>query len=344
MLVFHTDRSLGHDPDRYFRRGKIVAHPESAERYDVLLGAALKAGALSQAPEDKGLEPILRVHSQDYVDFLAQAWSRRAEIPGGVSDEILGTHFAKPQMHRRPVGLLGQMGYYTCDTSTPVRAGTWGAVYWSAQAAISSAEAALKGEPAYALCRPPGHHAFSDAAAGFCYFNNAAIAARHMGHLTGGKIAILDIDVHHGNGAQSIFYEDPNVLTISLHCDPSDYYPFFSGYEDETGSGPAEGLNRNFALPPGTGDEAFLSALTTAIEAIRTFNPAGLVVALGLDAGKDDPVGAFGITEDGFAQIATRIGDAGLPTTFIQEGGYLCDALPKNLTAFLSAFQSTQAD
>ena len=187
----------------------------------------------------------------------------------------------------------------------------------------------------YALCRPPGHHAFSDAAAGFCYLNNAAIAAEHFRSATQEKVAIIDIDVHHGNGAQSIFYERADVLTTSIHCDPSDYYPFFSGYADETGEGSGFGSNLNLPLPKGSNDEDMLGALEVALAAVREFSPKAVVIALGLDAAKDDPLGAFNITTSGFQRITERIMELALPTVLIQEGGYLCDALPRNLEAVL---------
>lgn len=250
---------------------------------------------------------------------------------------MLANHFASPQMHRRPTGLMGQLGYYTCDTSTPIRAGTWEAVYWSAQCAISGAEAALVDTMAYALCRPPGHHAFSDAAAGFCYLNNTAVAAAHLRALTSQRVAVLDVDVHHGNGTQAIFYSDADVLTVSIHCDPSDYYPFFSGYDDEIGTGLGEAFNLNLPLPPGSGDDDFALALEVALARISAHAPAALVIALGLDASEHDPIGAFKLTESGFSRMGRAISSLKLPTLFVQEGGYLCDALPRNLIAVLNA-------
>lgn len=332
---FRSQKSLRHDPETYFRRGSIVAHPETAERYVVLNNAALASGWTGEEPDDFGLDPILAVHSDAYITFLRSAWDRRAEVPGEAVDEILGTHFSKPQMGRRPVGLLGEYGYFACDTSTAIREGTWEAVYWSAQSAIAAAGAALDDGVSYALSRPPGHHAFSDAAAGFCYLNNAAIAAEYLRTVTQGRVAIIDIDVHHGNGAQSIFYERADVLTTSIHCDPSDYYPYFSGYADEIGEGVGRGYNLNLPLPKGTTDEGMLAALEVALQTVREFSPTAIVIALGLDAAKGDPLGAFEITKNGFERIIKRIMDLAVPTALIQEGGYLCDVLPVNLEAVL---------
>jgi len=290
-----------------------------------------------RAADDHGIGPLHAVHTPDYVDFVANGWNRRAEIdPAAV--ELLTTQFARPQMHRRPDGMLGLLGYYTADTSTPLRAGTWSAVYGAAQAAISAADAALAEGVAYALCRPPGHHAFADCAGGFCYINNTAIAAQRLRSRTGQRIAILDVDVHHGNGTQGIFYGHAEVLTISLHADPSNYFPFYAGYAEEIGRGAGLGFNLNLPLPHGAGDAAFLQALETALARIRTFAPAALVVALGLDASEHDPLGVLKVTREGFSQTARAIARLALPTVIVQEGGYLCPALPLNLIAFLSPF------
>lgn len=323
------------------RRGAPIPHPEQAARYTILRDAALRGGHDLAEPADHGLEPIRAVHDPGYVAFLAEAWARRGEIPD-IGDEILTGAFARPQMHRTPPGLLGRLGLYTADTSTPIRAGTWAAVYGSAQCAVAAADTALTVGHAYALCRPPGHHAYADSAGGFCFLNNSAIAAERMRAATGGPVAILDIDVHHGNGTQGIFYTCADVLTVSVHADPSDYFPFFAGYADETGTGAGAGFNRNLPLPPGSGDAPWLEAVEAGLAAIAAHRPRALVVALGLDAAADDPIGAFAVTRAGFVGAAERIARAGLPTALIQEGGYLCAALPENLSAFLAAFDAAR--
>jgi acetoin utilization deacetylase AcuC-like enzyme len=345
LRAFHSPLSTRHDPDRYFRGGRIVEHPERAERYDVLLGAAVAAGLEPVEAGEADRAALARVHTGDYLEFLETAWSRRAEIPG-VEDELLNGHFAKPQMHRRPTGLLGQLGYYASDTSTPIRAGTWDAIQASAAAALAAADDALENGGAYALCRPPGHHAFADCAAGFCYLNNSAIAARRMADRmagTGtGRVAVVDIDVHHGNGTQSIFYATDAILTVSVHCDTSDYYPFYAGYADETGEGAGAGFNLNLPLARGSGDTDVCDALERGLALCANQDCAAVVVALGLDAARDDPLGAFDVTTDGFARLGERIAAFGVPTALIQEGGYLCDALPENLTAFLQTFDGAR--
>jgi acetoin utilization deacetylase AcuC-like enzyme len=341
MRVYHSPLCIAHAPDQYYRRGTFVSHPEQAQRYTIMRDAVTAAGHQLSPAADHGLDPLEAVHTQDYITFLRSAWARRAEVPG-MAHEIGSSHFARPQMSRYPSGLLGQIGYHMADTSTPIQAGTWDAINGSAQAALSAANAIATGQIryTYALCRPPGHHAYADSAGGFCFLNNTAIAAQYLAGQLRGPIAILDIDVHHGNGTQGIFYARGDVLTVSIHADPSNYFPFYTGYADETGAGPGTGFNLNLPLPEGTADAAWLTAINQALARIDTFKPNALVVALGFDASEHDPIGAFKITSGGFAQAATRIASAHLPTVMVQEGGYLCDVLPKNLTTFLAAFEA----
>jgi acetoin utilization deacetylase AcuC-like enzyme len=343
MRAFHTPDSAAHDPDTYFRRGTIVTHPEQADRYAILLHAVSGGHHVATTP-DHGLDPIVAAHDLGYVEFLRDSWDRRGELPN-VDNEILSGHFARPHMHRRPSSLLGLTGYYLADTSTPIRSGTWKAVYGAAQVAVSTADAALDGGRAYGLCRPPGHHAYADSAGGFCFLNNSAIAASRLLARAGrpdARVAILDIDVHHGNGTQGIFYERSDVLTVSIHADPASYFPFFTGYADETGSGAGEGYNLNIPLDHGLGDDAFIAAIERGLARIKEYQPTAMVLALGLDASEHDPIGALKVTTDGFARAAKTIAEAGLPTAIIQEGGYLCDALPRNLETFLSAFDASR--
>ena len=339
MRVYHSMASTGHDPQTFFRRGATIAHPESAERYLVLRQAAVDAGFDLCEAADHGLDPLLAVHMPAYLDFISNGWNRRGEIDAGAT-ELLTTQFARPQMHRRPNGLVGLLGYYTADTSTPLRAGTWHAVYGTAQAAVSAADAAIAEGRAYALCRPPGHHAYADCAGGFCYVNNTAVAAQRICSSSGMRVAVLDIDVHHGNGTQGIFYDRADVLTVSIHADPANYFPFYAGYADEVGHGAGHGLNLNLPLAHGSGDRIFLDALDVALARILAFAPAALIVALGLDASEHDPIGVLKVTTDGYVKAGRAIARAGLPTAIVQEGGYLCPALPLNLIAFLRQFDS----
>jgi acetoin utilization deacetylase AcuC-like enzyme len=336
MRVFHSPDSALHAPATFFRRGKLIPAPETPERYRVLRDALAAQHVLCEAP-DHGLAPIGAVHDADYLQFLQTAWERRAELDP-TAEELLTTQFARARASRRSDGLINQFGFFTSDTSTPIRADTWRAIYGAAQAAVATADAALTDGAAYALCRPPGHHADAGCAGGFCYLNNTAIAAQRLRETTGGRLAVLDVDVHHGNGTQGIFYACADVLTVSIHAETSNYFPLFAGYADERGEGAGEGYNLNLPLPHGAGDAEVLTALTRALDRIAAFKPAALVIALGLDAAAEDPLGVFNVTTAGFAEIARRTAALRLPTALIQEGGYLSPSLSRNLSTFLSAF------
>jgi acetoin utilization deacetylase AcuC-like enzyme len=191
---------------------------------------------------------------------------------------------------------------------------------------------------AYALCRPPGHHAFGDLAGGFCFLNNAGVAAERL-RSSGLRAAILDVDVHHGNGTQGIFYDRDDVLTVSIHADPARFYPFFWGHADERGTGRGTGYNLNLPLERGTGDDAYLKTLDTALERVANFGADVVVVALGLDAYEGDPFQGLAITTPGFARIGAAIAGLGIQTLFVQEGGYLCQELGQNLTSVLTGYE-----
>jgi acetoin utilization deacetylase AcuC-like enzyme len=339
MLAFHSSASAGHAPQTYFRRGVVMPAPEGPARYRRLHAAAEAAGHELRETPDHGLAPVRAVHDGRYLEFLENAWARRGEIDPA-AEELLTTQFARMQMRRLSGALGNEIGYFTADTSTPIRSDTWDAIYGGAQSAVSAADAALESGAAYALCRPPGHHAFADCAGGFCYLNNTAIAAERMRERAGDRVAIIDVDVHHGNGTQGIFYRRADILTVSIHADPTNYFPLYAGYADERGEDAGEGCNLNLPLPHGAGDGEVLAALGVALKRVREFRPAAMVVALGLDAAAADPLGVFEVTNEGFASIAGRIADLGLPAALIQEGGYEAPALGDNLAAFLAAFDA----
>lgn len=229
------------------------------------------------------------------------------------------------------------------DTACPIARDSWESIYWSANSAVSAAEHLREtGDPAYALCRPPGHHAFSDLAGGFCFVNNSAVAAERLRRVHE-RVAIVDVDLHHGNGTQGIFYRRADVFTLSIHADPDRFYPFFWGHANERGDGPGLGYNLNLPIPRGAGDEVFLPTLEKGLERVAAFAPGALVVALGLDAFEGDPFGGLTVSTPGFAQIAALVGQCcaslDIPAVLIQEGGYLCPELGDNLTSFLSGFE-----
>ena len=241
-----------------------------------------------------------------------------------------------------PRSPIGRAGYHLGDTACPIAAETWTAVRASAHAAVAAAREVAAGAPhAYALCRPPGHHAFSDMAGGFCYLNNAAIAAQALRERHT-RVAVLDIDLHHGNGTQGIFYHRDDVLTLSVHVDPNDFYPYFWGHAAERGAGPGRGYNLNVPLPLGAGDDAFLGALEVALARMEAFCPGAVVLSLGLDASAADPFGGLAVSGDGFARIGARLGALAWPVALVQEGGYLSDVLGDNLYRFLAAFEGAR--
>jgi acetoin utilization deacetylase AcuC-like enzyme len=314
-----------------------MACPEQPSRIDALLAGVATLGLPVQTPADHGLGPITAIHPQRYLAFLQTIHARWQHIPGASAEVIPNIHPAN-RTDGYPLSAVGQAGFHMTDTSCPISAQTWDAAYASAQTAIAGSEAILQGaRSAYALCRPPGHHAFAELAGGFCYLNNTAIAAQQL-VLSGRKVAILDVDLHHGNGTQGIFYDRPDVLTVSLHAHPERYYPFFWGYPDERGTGAGEGANLNLCLPRGSADDAFLRELDRALQAITLWGADTLVLALGLDAFEGDPFAGLAVTTQGFAQIGAEIAALNLPTLIVQEGGYLCPELGENLSAVLNAF------
>lgn len=312
---------------------RILSALEADGRYEIL------------PPDDFGLDPILAVHEPAYVDFLRTAYAEwMAEPTDYERRALLPATFPPPnQREHLPRTLLGRAGYYLSDLSAAIDSGTYPASLASANCALSGARVLINHSPltihhtAFALCRPPGHHAGRAYAAGYCYLNNAAIAAHWLTQF--GSVAILDIDYHAGNGTQDIFYQRPDVLTLSIHADPDEEYPYFSGYADQTGAGAGLGFHQNYPLPFGTDDEAYLNTLANALERLTAFNPAALVVSAGMDIYADDPLGKIRVTREGIRQIGQAIAGLQLPTLIVMEGGYNNDALGLNARAFLDAFQ-----
>jgi len=337
MKAIFDDRQWKHQPKHFMANGAILPNPEQAERIDRLLAGAKAAGCEVQAPVDAGLGPIAAIHSAEYLTFLQTIYARWKRIEGA-GDEVIPNIHPANRGDSYPKSAIGQAGYHQADTACPIASGTWEAAYWSAQSAVTGADALLGGDrAAYALSRPPGHHAFGDLAGGFCFLNNSAIAAeRFLGE--GLRPAILDVDVHHGNGTQGIFYHRRDVLTVSIHADPARFYPFFWGHAHERGKGAGLGYNLNLPLARGTDDAGFLAALEVSLQQIRSFGADVVVVALGLDAFIGDPFKGLAVTTPGFARIGSAIAGLGLPCLFVQEGGYICDALGDNLTSFLVGF------
>ncbi|WP_424982552.1 histone deacetylase family protein [Maritalea sp. S77] len=338
MKFFFDEAQRLHNPVNFLSSGAAQPNPEQPGRVQALLDGAKAAGLTQSATEDHGMGPIGRVHSAEYVHFLRHIYKRWQRIEGA-SPEVIPNIHPDRRTVSYPKSAVGQAGFHMADTACPISEHTFHSAYWSAQTAISATNDVLAGAHAsYALCRPPGHHAFADLAGGFCFFNNSAIAAAHLKQ-NGLRAAVVDVDLHHGNGTQGIFYADPDVLTVSVHADPIRYYPFFWGHAHERGEGDALGTNLNLPLKMGTGDEGFLEALDRGLERVQDFGADIIVVALGLDAFEGDPFGGLSVSEQGFAEIGKRFARMDMPCVMVQEGGYLCDELGDNLTAFMNGFQ-----
>jgi acetoin utilization deacetylase AcuC-like enzyme len=341
LAIHHPDQAL-HDPEFVFRTGKLIAQPDRTERYRIFLEIMREDGhQISQAPFG-GLEPIYEVHDRDYVSFLQTVYERWSANPAYGPDVIPNVH-PTHRMHRKPTELLGELGWYSNSTSCPMTASTWQSVHASAQTAIHAADRLSDTvRSVYALCRPPGHHAYPDLMSGACFLNNASIAAHRLTK-THGKVALIDIDVHHGNGSQFIFYERPDVLFCSIHIDPRLSAPYYAGYADEVGEGAGKDLNFNQPLPWSTRDPAWLVAIDNAVARVGAFAPGALVVSLGFDAAEHDPVATFKITNEGFAESGRRVAAMNLPTLLVQEGGYLSPHLGGYLRSFFHAFEGKSA-
>src|SRR5512142_966530 len=292
MKVFYSEAHRKHQPPfEVFDGGLRTPYMENADRMDRILDALHQVDwAELCEPKDFGLDPIYAVHDKDYIDFLASCWTEWLASEAKDKSTLLPATFALRRHPQKPTGLLGRAGYYLMDLSACIVEGTYQAALASANCAVSAAENVASGEHiAFALCRPPGHHAGKDYAGGYCFINNASVAANWLS--SRGRVALLDIDYHCGNGTQDIFYDRKDVLTISLHADPDFEYPHYWGFANETGAGAGLGFHRNFPLEKATDDAGYFSALEEALDLIRGFEPKYLVVSAGMDIYTDDPLG-----------------------------------------------------
>jgi acetoin utilization deacetylase AcuC-like enzyme len=345
MKVFYSDIHRKHQPPfEVFDGGKRVPFLENTDRMDRILAALEKTDwAELTPPADFGLDPIYAVHDRDYIAFLASCWTEWLALDPEVAaspeqNAFLPATFALRRKPRVPSTLLGKAGYYVMDLSACIVEGTYKAALASANCALSAAKSVISDQSsAFALCRPPGHHAGKDYAGGYCFINNSSVAANWLSSQA--RVAILDIDYHAGNGTQDIFYERNDVLTISIHGDPDFEYPHYIGHADETGAGAGLGFHRNFPLPKGTSDEGYLTALDEALSLIKSFAPKYLVLSTGMDTFDGDPLGKFHITQTGFGRIGQKIASLSLPTAIIMEGGYANTALGKNVVTLLENFK-----
>lgn len=293
------------------------------------------------APQDFGDRPLLRIHEPDYLEFLKTVWQEWVASGDRGSNARPDTFVGAGMRYADTECIMGKLGRYSFDATSPFVAGSWQAIRTSANIALTGAELVRSGErQAFALCRPPGHHATRRYCGGYCYLNNNSLAAQSL--LDGGakKVAILDVDYHHGNGTQTIFYDRNDVLTVSLHADPRVEYPFFLGYADEPGEGKGHGFNVNYPLPFGTAWDSYETALASALANIERFAPDALVVALGLDTFIGDPTTFFNITTEDFGRMGQAIAGLGRPTLVVLEGGYSVEWIGRNTLSFLGGLEA----
>ncbi|MBB3772968.1 acetoin utilization deacetylase AcuC-like enzyme [Angulomicrobium tetraedrale] len=341
MKIIHTPRHLGHSGHVELNNGQIVPAFEKPERVAMILDAigARGLGPLIE-PTVHGLDPLLAVHDPAYVRFLAQAWELwTAE---GRETPALPSFWRAPGMRFiEPDAIDGKLGHFSFDAGCCIVAGTWDAVQAGADAALTGVDLLSGGErAAFALCRPPGHHAHAGTMGGYCFINNAAVAAQSLRDRGAARVAILDVDYHHGNGTQAIFYERGDVLVCNIHADPRQEFPYFLGYADETGAGAGEGFNANFPLPWGTDYEGWSAALEAACGRVNAFAPDALIVSLGVDTYKHDPISQFRLDSPDYLRIGRRIAALGLPTLFVMEGGYAVEAIGVNVANTLEGFET----
>jgi acetoin utilization deacetylase AcuC-like enzyme len=348
MKAVYTPRHLAHDVTQETYLGQAIPANEVAERAEKIRAALVADGGFELVgPTDHGIEPILAVHDPGLVRFVEEAWSQaeRERIDRtflvadtypsramfeGLSEAALGRL-------REPRAIGGRTGWWGLDSSNPLVAGTYAAARAAVDVALTTADLVVDGgeAAAYGLCRPPGHHAARAMAGGYCFFNNAAIAAEAITRRTGEPVAIFDVDIHHGNGTQQIFWRRGDVFYASIHADPATLYPFFLGYADEVGEGPGEGSNFNQPLPPGTADDSYLEAVDRALDAIARTRGSIVVVSLGFDTFGQDPIGTFALTTAAYHEIGRRTAALGRRLVILQEGGYHRPSLGENARAWL---------
>lgn len=348
--VIHSDAHLAHAGLIELASGVEIPCWESPERVLAIEAALLEDGGFAfDSPTEHGREPILAVHDPKMVAVFEHAWTDA--LAAGATDGsrawlpdtfLLAAYRGPMPPSELPGGRHHQLGAYLFDTATPIVAGTWPAALAAVDVALTAAERVVGGAPlAYGLCRPPGHHAARGMLGGYCYFNNAAIVAEWLRREGGAKrVAILDIDYHHGNGTQQIFWERGDVLYLSLHADPAWAYPYFSGYAGEDGAGDGARLTRNWPLPAGTAFDAYAVALAAALQMIVAFAPdAPLVISAGFDTFERDPIGDLALRTPDYREIGRLIAGLGIPMIALQEGGYAVDALGANAVALLSGLR-----
>jgi acetoin utilization deacetylase AcuC-like enzyme len=341
MRTIYSEQHRLRDARTELYGGELVQPFEKPSRAETVLRVVRESGLGEiSPPEAFSLEPVLAVHEADYIAFLETAWQEWRDA--GYAGEVIASVWpARRMQFRAPRFIDGKVGYYAMAAETSISEGTWAAALSSKDVALTGAKALLEGERGvFSLCRPPGHHAALDMYGGYCFLNNAAIAAQYLRDHGAERVAILDIDFHHGNGTQDIFYARDDVLFCSLHGDPEDAFPHFLGYADEAGSGLGTGYNRNYPMPPGTPFAQWREALADALDRVGEFSPQYVVVSLGVDAFENDPLSFFKLTSPDFLTTGQMIGALDIPTLFVMEGGYDVDEVGVNVVNVLKGFDA----
>ena len=352
MPVVWSSRHRGHAPEGGYWLGVREPGDEEPERGDLLRDGLAAAGAALVEPPDLGLDPIVAVHDPDFVDFMRRAypaWVAEGHLTNPGQPHVVGYLFANPgyaarhRKDRRPATIRAELGLYAMDTMSLMSEGTFDAACAAVHASVRAAELVAGGErAAYAAVRPPGHHAGPAFFGGSCYFNNAAAGAQRLRESGFERVAIVDIDAHQGNGTQEIFWDRDDVLYASVHVDPADgWFPHLAGYADERGEGAGEGWNHNEPIPAGSGDEPWLDALERLLRTVQSHGSDAMVVSLGVDAAVEDPAAPLMVTSEGFRAAGQRLAACGLPTVFVQEGGYDLERLVSLVLDVLQSFESS---
>lgn len=340
MLTVYSKDHLLRNAKTELAGGELVSPFECPERAEFVL-QRLKAENLGDviAPREFGLEPITRIHDREFLTFLENCWSDW--LAEGFKGEAIPANWPARRMQQRiPDHIEGRMGYFALAGETAISNGTWEAARASANVALTAQAAIQNGAgEAFALCRPPGHHAAGDLYGGYCFINNASVAAQAFLDQGANRVAILDVDFHHGNGTQDIFYNRSDVMFLSLHGDPKEAFPHFLGYADETGAGAGEGFNFNYPLAPNTQYAAWEVALEDACKKIKAYAPDAVVISLGVDTFENDPISFFKLKSDDFKRYGAIIGALKLPTLFIMEGGYAIAEIGINTVNVLQGYK-----
>jgi acetoin utilization deacetylase AcuC-like enzyme len=354
MKTFHNSHHAQHQGREEMFRGRMVPCHEVPARLDIVLAELQRrslgdviAPVVTDADVDAA---IARVHAARYTDFLATAWDAWVAMdPANAMRDALPSVWPLGNQHAfrtdvLPQNFAARLGVFAYDSGSPLMAGTWAAARGGVACVVAAVREVQGGaRSAFALTRPPGHHAGPDFLGGYCFLNNGAIAAQALRDGGHDKVAVLDVDYHHGNGTQAIFYERADVLTISIHGDPATEYPFFIGHADEGGAAAGEGFNLNLPLPRGTNFTTWQKTLAVAIEAVKTFGADALVVPMGLDTFEGDPISGFTLKSDDYFAVGAALAGMGLPTVFTFEGGYAVDAVGVNAVNLLQGFSRAAA-